>query len=263
MTEIRKIPSTQETVDLWKQQEAEKLLAEQERKRLLTYAMKPQGIVDPAINKFIAAVFPSQESQDAIDGAKPKGKRGRPKKEKVAKVKEELDDETDLKALVKCIKPFRGSPKDELNGVGLASIPKRNGEEGMVSFIYATNSKIGAIAFVEEETIIDDVARHSIVCSIPDASAKVILMPPEADQLMPINLDISYTTLVVVDDKYLIHFKDNDIYLDLESFLTWCEGKALGIIDCYKVELGPRRFVLYRETSWGGWATIALVLLDE
>ncbi len=261
---MRKIPGFADFLRETEQQEINKE-KEQELRRL-KYSQLGDG-----------TMFPSQECQDQIDGTvegkKPKGKRGRPRKEKPegyeppSVVNEDIPEETNLKELVKCIKPFKGSPKEDLNGVGLTKIMNRN-SEGFTSFIYATNHSVGAIAYVHEDTTLEEVAKYSIMNSIDETSAGYILMPPGADELIAVQLDIMDASLeksidescyqirfrMEALDKYDTHTPDSCAF-KLDSYLIWTEHAPLIIIDTYMVEKnGKRRF--YRETSWGGWAVI-------
>jgi hypothetical protein len=271
----RRIPGFADFMAQADQQQLEKAKSLEQRKQALESVMiKTNEIV-------MGSMFPSQECQDQIDGTtdgkKPKGKRGRPRKEKPegykaeSVVAEDIPEETNLKELVKCIKPFKGSPKDDLNGVGLTKIMNRNGE-GYTSFIYATNRSVGAIAYVHEDTTLEDVAKYSIMNSIDETSAGYVLMPPGADELTAISLDILDATLEKSADEscYQIRFKleSLDRYdvlvkgiipdtcaFKLDSYLIWTEHAPLITIDAYMVKRGNNR-MFYRETSWGGWAVI-------
>lgn len=259
---MRKIPGFADFMAQAEQQELDKKKGLEERKQAM------DAIVQKA-NEQTGSMFPSQECQDQIDGTsegkKSKGKRGRPRKEKPegyeppSVVDEDIPEETNLKDLVKCIKPFKGSPKEDLNGVGLTKIMNRT-DEGFTSFIYATNGSVGAIAYVHEDTTLEEVARYSIMNSVDETAAGYLLMPPAADELTAIQLDILNASFERSADEscYQIRFQMGifePCAFKLDSYLIWTEHAPLVAIDTYMIKRGNSR-MFYRETSWGGWAVI-------
>jgi hypothetical protein len=204
-----------------------------------------------------------------------KKKRGRkPKEEKIPTFedfekenpegKEGKDEEpvslTELKPLIKALKPFRGGGTDsDCNGIGIANTEIN---DKPFQFLYATDRFVAAVAFCEDITF-EELAKKTIINSVPEVLAiKYLLMPP-AEELEPITLDMNEVKFQILRGQYVLRFPGartkEEFIFNFKQFQTWIEDEVIEQIECFYWKTHDVMFKM----TFVGTASIMMVKSEE
>jgi hypothetical protein len=141
--------------------------------------------------------------------------RGRPKKDKLAfGAGDEDPNITGLRALIKALKPFRGSKKEGLNGINLTYMIARDGTDKPSPIIYATNKHVGAFAYANFDLDLATLSTETVTGSISPDLAAELLIPPPAEMLVPVQFDTARSRLVKGDKGWEVELRDGPIIFD-------------------------------------------------
>jgi hypothetical protein len=235
-------------------------------------AKKAQAIID-AREARQALTVSGQALLATLEGEKKK--RGRkPKEEKIPTFegfekenpegKETKEEEpaslTELKPLIKALKPFRGSGADsDCNGIGIANTEIN---DKPFQFLYATDRYVAAVAFCEEVTF-EELAKKTIINSVPEPLAiKYLLMPP-TEELEPITLDMNEVQFQIIRGAYALRFPGartkEEFIFDFNRFQKWTEDSVKPMVECF---YWKSHDVMFRMT-FVGHASILLMKAGE